>query len=121
VTGSSSCSFDLLKITVETAIPNDLAAALNIAKSQAASRNDPVRITCDNVELQVRKTGGASAFSVSTSDYRAKWYLLDPHNKPKANSGVMSRCRFRGHEDKIVTKELASGYDERRVQPCVQD
>jgi transposase, IS5 family len=26
-------------------------------------------------------------------------------------------CRFRGHEDKIVTKELESGYDETEVQP----
>lgn len=28
----------------------------------------------------------------------------------------MSCCRFRGHEDKIVTKELESGYDETEVQ-----
>jgi len=27
----------------------------------------------------------------------------------------MSCCRFRGHEDKIVTKELESGYDETEV------
>jgi hypothetical protein len=26
-------------------------------------------------------------------------------------------CRFGGHEDKIVTKELESGYDETEVQP----
>ena len=26
-------------------------------------------------------------------------------------------CRFRGHEDKIVTKELEIGYDETEVQP----
>ena len=29
----------------------------------------------------------------------------------------MSCCRFRGHEDKIVTKEPESGYDETEVQP----
>ena len=29
----------------------------------------------------------------------------------------MSCCRFRGHEDKIVTNELESGYDETEVQP----
>ena len=32
---------------------------------------------------------------------------------------VMACCRFRGHEDKIVTKELESGYDETEVQPGV--
>ena len=30
---------------------------------------------------------------------------------------AMACCRFRGHEDKIVTKELESGYDETEVQP----
>ena len=30
-------------------------------------------------------------------------------------------CRFRGHEDKIVTMELEIGYDETKVQPRVQD
>jgi hypothetical protein len=29
----------------------------------------------------------------------------------------VSCCRFRGHEDKIVTKELESEYDETKVQP----
>ncbi len=29
----------------------------------------------------------------------------------------VSCCWFRGHEDKIVTKELESGYDETEVQP----
>jgi hypothetical protein len=29
----------------------------------------------------------------------------------------MACCRFRGHEDKIVTKELEIGYDETVVQP----
>jgi hypothetical protein len=30
---------------------------------------------------------------------------------------VLSCCRFCGHEDKIVTKELESGDDETEVQP----
>lgn len=30
-------------------------------------------------------------------------------------------CRFRGHEDKIVTMELGIGYDETEVQPRVQN
>ena len=30
-------------------------------------------------------------------------------------------CRFDGHEDKIVTHEPESGYDETEVQPRVQD
>lgn len=29
----------------------------------------------------------------------------------------MACCWFRGHEDKIVTKELESEYDETEVQP----
>ena len=29
----------------------------------------------------------------------------------------LSCCRFRGHEDKIVTKELECRYDETEVQP----
>jgi hypothetical protein len=34
---------------------------------------------------------------------------------------AVSCCRFRGHEDKIVTKEPEIGYDETEVQPRVQD
>ena len=34
--------------------------------------------------------------------------------------GMLACCRFRGHEDKIVTMELESGYDETEVQPRVQ-
>jgi hypothetical protein len=30
---------------------------------------------------------------------------------------LLSCCLFRGHEDKIVTEELESGYDETEVQP----
>ena len=37
----------------------------------------------------------------------------------RENRGV-SCCRFRGHEDKIVTKELECRYDETEVQPRVQ-
>ena len=33
----------------------------------------------------------------------------------------MACCRFGGHEDKIVTHEPESGYDETEVQPRVQD
>jgi hypothetical protein len=46
-----------------------------------------------------------------------------PHFECWATSPARSLncCRFRGHEDKIVTKELERGNDERRVQPCVQD
>jgi hypothetical protein len=80
--------FDGLKVTVETTIPDDLAATLSLTKLQAASRNDPVPISYGGVDLQVRKSGGGSAFSVSTGDYGAEWYLLDPHNKPKNNPGV---------------------------------
>ena len=37
---------------------------------------------------------------------------------PKLRKGsYLSCCRFRGHEDKIVTKEPESGYDETEVQP----
>src|SRR5690606_24220672 len=34
---------------------------------------------------------------------------------------MVACCRFRGHEDKIVTMGLESGYDETEVQPRVQD
>jgi hypothetical protein len=36
-------------------------------------------------------------------------------------SGLLACCRFGGHEDKIVTHEPESGYDETEVQPRVQD
>jgi putative DNA primase/helicase len=36
-------------------------------------------------------------------------------------ASLVSCCRFRGHEDKIVTKEPEIGYDETEVQPRVQD
>ena len=36
---------------------------------------------------------------------------------PHAETHAMSCCRFRGHEDKIVTKELECRYDETEVQP----
>lgn len=36
---------------------------------------------------------------------------------PNAPTIEMSCCRFRGHEDKIVTKELECRYDETEVQP----
>ena len=34
-----------------------------------------------------------------------------------AQSQLPACCRFRGHEDKIVTIELESAYDETKVQP----
>jgi hypothetical protein len=36
-------------------------------------------------------------------------------------SGPLACCRFGGHEDKIVTYEPESGYDETEGQPRVQD
>ena len=38
-------------------------------------------------------------------------------NATHASTTELACCRFRGHEDKIVTKELESGYDETEVQP----
>lgn len=35
----------------------------------------------------------------------------------QAKISELACCRFCGHEDKIVTKELESGYDETEVQP----
>jgi hypothetical protein len=32
-------------------------------------------------------------------------------------SNTLACCRFRGHEDWIVTKELEIGYDETKVRP----
>src|SRR5690606_12066729 len=49
--------------------------------------------------------------------YRNLW----PEIRTRMPGGSLSCCRFRGHEDKIVTKELESGYDETEVQPRVQD
>ena len=34
-----------------------------------------------------------------------------------ADAAGLACCRVRGHEDKIVTQELESGYDETEVQP----
>ncbi|AZY93633.1 MULTISPECIES: Mu transposase domain-containing protein [Paracoccus] len=39
------------------------------------------------------------------------------HRRTSPGDTGVSCCRFRGHEDKIVTKELESGYDETKVQP----
>jgi hypothetical protein len=39
----------------------------------------------------------------------------------RVHNNGLACCWFRGHEDKIVTKELESGYDETEVQPRVQD
>jgi hypothetical protein len=42
---------------------------------------------------------------------------VEERRQAKARLVTVSCCRFRGHEDKIVTKELESGYDETKVQP----
>ncbi|WP_217629794.1 hypothetical protein, partial [Paracoccus chinensis] len=39
---------------------------------------------------------------------------------PKRPSHALACCRFRGHEDKIVTKGLEITHDETEVQPRVQ-
>lgn len=80
--------FDSLKITVDTNIPDDFRKALQEAKQHAAAQNTPEVIIYNGIELQVRKAGGASAFSVSTGTYGAEWYFLDPQNKPKNNPGI---------------------------------
>jgi hypothetical protein len=41
--------------------------------------------------------------------------------KPGKVKASLSCRRFGGHEDKIVTHEPESGYDETEVQPRVQD
>ena len=48
-----------------------------------------------------------------------RWHLDEVY--VKIYCLTLSCCRFRGHEDKIVTKELESGNDEAEVQPRVQD
>lgn len=80
--------FDSLKLTIDTDIPDDFREALLEAKQLAAAQNTPEVIIFNGFELQVRKAGGASAFSVSTGTYGAEWYFLDPQNKPKNNPGV---------------------------------
>lgn len=40
------------------------------------------------------------------------------HHSPRV---TVACCRFPGHEDQIVSKELEIGHDETEVQPRVQD
>ena len=40
-----------------------------------------------------------------------------PGGDYRGGPAYLACCRFRGHEDKIVTKEPESGYDETEVQP----
>jgi len=80
--------FDGLKLTIDTDIPGEFREALLAAKLCAASQNTPEAVLYNGIALQVRKAGGASAFSVSTGTYGAEWYFLDPQNKPKNNPGV---------------------------------
>ena len=44
---------------------------------------------------------------------------VGPRGGRTGEERTVACCRFRGHEDKIVTKELESGYDETEVQPRV--
>jgi len=80
--------FDTLKLTVDVEIPENFRKALLEAKQIAAGQNAPEVITYNGIDIQVRKSGGGSAFSVSTGEYGAEWYFLDPHNKPKNNPGI---------------------------------
>ena len=80
--------YDTLKLTVDVDIPEEFLKALAEAKHVAAGQNNPEAINYCGIDIQVRKSGGSSAFSVSTGDYGAEWYFLDPHNKPKNNPGV---------------------------------
>ena len=45
---------------------------------------------------------------------------LEPVENLSYLDGILSCCRFREHEHKIVTKELESGYDQTEVPPRVQ-
>jgi hypothetical protein len=43
-----------------------------------------------------------------------EWHRITCFNCPPS-APMVACCRFRGHEDKIVTKELECGYDETEV------
>jgi hypothetical protein len=45
--------------------------------------------------------------------FPGQWF----QSKSGLHQNWMACCRFHGHEDKIVTKEPESGYDETEVQP----
>lgn len=80
--------YDKLSLTVSIDIPEEFREALMEAKQIAAGQNNPEVITYKGIDIQVRKSGGGSAFSVSTGDYGAEWYFLDPKNKPKNRPGI---------------------------------
>ncbi|MEH6476824.1 MAG: hypothetical protein V7727_14125 [Sneathiella sp.] len=87
------CGYDKLSLTVDVDIPEDFREALMEAKKIAARQNTPEVLTCNGMDIQVRKSGGGSSFSVSTGEYGAEWFFLDPHNKPSNNPGI--RIDFR--------------------------
>ena len=66
---------------------------------------------------QVRHRSAKTTVSVRPVIQRSQALLAQLSRK----QGIMSCCRFLGHEDKIVTKELESGNYEAEVQPRVQD
>ncbi|MCR9215533.1 MAG: replication initiation factor domain-containing protein [Proteobacteria bacterium] len=80
--------YDSLKLTVDVDIPEEFLGVLMEAKQIATGQNSPEVTSYNGIDIQVRKTGGVSAFSVSTGEYGAEWYFLDPHNKPKNNPGI---------------------------------
>jgi transposase-like protein len=49
--------------------------------------------------------------------WRSKYGGMEVSEARRLRALEVACCRFRGHEDKIVTKELESGYDETEVQP----
>lgn len=80
--------FDGLRFSIDTDITDDFLDALIEAKRRAEGCNNPVAITFNGLDLQVRKSGGGSAFSFTTGEYGAEFYVLDPRNKPKNNPGL---------------------------------
>ena len=65
--------------------------------------------SCEDQKSFQRKDFPTNAYDVRAS--------LDLSVQTLDRIRAVSCCRFRGHEDKIVTKELESGYDETEVQP----
>ena len=53
--------------------------------------------------------------------YRRLGYLLAREGLKPNHKKLLGCCWFGGYEDKIVTHEPESGYDETEVQPRVQD
>lgn len=68
-------------------------------------------------EAKPRKYSGGGGLHVLVPTSGAKLWKLAYRFEGKQRTLCLAFCRFRGHEDKIVTKELESGYDETEVQP----